>query len=77
MRGLIVIDPVPMLFTLKTNDLLVFVDETGPLTITSPEASITGGTVISVLAIFGALLNVGTPGFITPPRFRRCTGTGR
>jgi hypothetical protein len=33
----------PMLLTLKVNDLLVFVDDAGPLMITIPMASITGG----------------------------------
>ena len=37
------IDVSADIVTLKTNDLLVFVDETGPLTITRPEASIIGG----------------------------------
>jgi hypothetical protein len=43
MRGLTVIGTRPMLLTLKVNDLLVFVDDTGPLMITIPMASITGG----------------------------------
>src|SRR5262245_39467373 len=53
--GLIVIDVVPTLVTLKTKGLATFVWVTGPLTIASPEASITGGAFTWIVTESAAL----------------------